>query len=485
MARASLPIGNGFYGGDSLPVSAQSCINLFVKASQAPALADLVPTGTPGTTFLASSGTLSTDANRGAWTFNEVPYFVNGNQLCRLESDLSTMTELGEIPGSGRVVMVDNGAQMCILVPGGSSTGYIFTEDPDTLVEITDPDFRANGNPQHVVFVDSYFVFITDSKRFIVSGLNDGLTYNALDFGSAEADPDKIVSAVVHKNQLFIAGSQTIEAFQNIGGGDFPFQRNGVFLNYGVAGQHTLVPTGDSFFFIGSGKNGDVSIRKWDGGEAPRASTDAVDSLLKKFTPQEISESFAYAYTSEGRDFVCFALPTTTIVLEEGTGLWHERRSTLRSPVVGQFIETRSRVNSLVVAYGKFLVGDSQDGRVGEYTKEDYGEYGGDIHRTLTLQPLHNTGAPFFIASLELTVESGVGNDKVPDPSITLFMSKDGGKTFDGGKSRKIGKKGEYTRRVIWRRLGRVPRFVVFKFAMSDQVKPVIIQLLADIQGGS
>jgi len=37
----------------------------------------------------------------------------------------------------------------------------------------------------------------------------------------------------------------------------------------------------------------------------------------------------------------------------------------------------------------------------------------------------------------------------------------------------------------IWRRNGRAARFEVFRFTMSDSVKPVIIQLTAEIIQGT
>jgi hypothetical protein len=113
--------------------------------------------------------------------------------------------------------MADNGTQLMILVPGGD--GFIYNEaDGTPFQQILDAGFTANGAPEIVVFVDGYFVATTDSKTFISSAVNDGLSWNALDAGSAEADPDAIRSAFVFQNQLFIFGSETIEAFQNVGG---------------------------------------------------------------------------------------------------------------------------------------------------------------------------------------------------------------------------------------------------------------------------
>ena len=76
------------------------------------------------------------------------------------------------------------------------------------------------------MFVSGYFLFTTDNKRFIISALNDGLSYNPLDVGTAEADPDDIAGVVVHKNQVFMLGTEVTEVFQNepVGSG-FPFQR--------------------------------------------------------------------------------------------------------------------------------------------------------------------------------------------------------------------------------------------------------------------
>ncbi len=159
---------------------------------------------------------------------NGVPYFVIAGRLYSMAADF-TLTFIGEIAGDTRVSMADNGTQLLVLVPNGN--GYIYNHVADTFAQITDSDFTANGNPQLVVYIDGFFCLTTDSKKFIVSALNDGLSYNALDFGTAESDPDEIVAPIVFKNQLFIGGSQTIEAFQNIGGADFPFQRTGLFLS--------------------------------------------------------------------------------------------------------------------------------------------------------------------------------------------------------------------------------------------------------------
>jgi hypothetical protein len=80
-------------------------------------------------------------------------------------------------------------------------------------------------------------------------------------------------------------------------------------------------------------------------------------------------------------------------------------------------------------------------------------------------------------------MESGVGDLVTLDPQIRMSFSKDG-RSFSDESSRSIGKIGVYSRRSIWYRLGRFPRMAVFKFVMSDQVKPVFIKLEARMRGG-
>ena len=482
MARTPLPIANGFYVSDSRPLSDQECVNWYVNIPQAPALATETLFGTPGSTEL--SPTVATrEVNRGADVLETLPYFVNGNVLYR--EDLTTVsgvetftpTPLGAIEGTGRVWMAHNDTQLCVLVPGGK--GYIFTTGPDTLTEITDLDFRANGEPQAVVFIDGYFAFTTDSKKWIVSALNDGLAYNALDFSTAESDPDEIVAPHVFNNQIFIGGSQTLEAFQNIGGADFPFVRTGLFVPKGIAAPFTIISTSNSFMWIGGGENESPAIWELQGNIPVKVSTTAIDTILQRTSSADVAATFAWSYAQAGAYFVGFALTDTTVVYDVITQRWHERKSRIVD-FNGNAQTVRSRINSVVKAYGRLLVGDSQDGRIGHLDRDVYTEYEGTIIRRVATQPFQNNMDSFKVPFIELTMEAGVGNDACPDPVVTMERSLNG-KTWKDGRRRHIGKKGEFKKRTIWRRNGRAARFETFAFTLSDPVKPVIMQLTADI----
>ena len=402
---------------------------------------------------------------------NGVPYFVIGASFTvwlltsRLDRSLGNS-------GVGRVSMADNGTQLLLLVPGGN--GYIYNHVADTFAQITDADFTANGNPQQVVFIDGFFCLTTDTKKFIVSALNDGLSYNALDFGTAESDPDEIVAPIVFKNQLFIGGSQTIEAFQNIGGADFPFQRTGLFLSKGISSPFSIQSIQDTFVFVGAGTNESPAIWALNGNNVAKISTTAIDKELSALTEAQILDIYSWAYAEKGAYFVGFALPGTTLVYDTISKRWHERKSFVDGSL-GAY-----RVNALVRAYNQLWAGDLVDGRIGLLAQNVYTEYDTEIRRTIVTQPFQNNMDSFVLPELELTVESGVGNSSAADPKVGLERSVDG-KIWSDARYRSIGKVGEYNRRVIWNRNGRASRFELFRFTISDPVKPVFIQMTADI----
>lgn len=476
-----LNITGGFYESDSLPVSAQRLVNAYVNVPQTTgAYSNEVIFGTPGISQLATTGTIS-QINRGAWVMAGIPYFVNGTSLQSVDVD-GNLSLLGTITGTGRVSMADNGTQLCILVPGGS--GFIWNEGTTTFATITDADFTANGNPQHVRFNDGFFVFSTDTKQFIISALNNGLAYDALDVGTAEADPDVIVAPWTFNGRVYMLGSETIEPFRNIGGAQFPYQRiDGGILSAGLFSPFSLVDGDKHFYWIGGGKNEKASIWRSNGNTPEKISTTAVDSLIQGVTDDELEDIFSWSYSEEGAFFIGFHLPDTTIIYDEINGRWHERTSEVL--VRGETTTIGWRVASMVTAFGDVLVGDTIDGRIGTLNTDLFTEYDDDrIKRRIITQPFGNQNDTFFMPSLELTMESGVGNAAEPDPQVRLSISRDGGSIYSPERTRGVGKTGERKRRQIWNKNGRISRTDVLQWEFSAPCKFVAIRADARLKAG-
>lgn len=458
-----LDISNGFYQAESLESMNSVCQNVYPKAVR-------LPNGevtwklirTPGIVIFTFPGNMEFP-NRGMFAIDDEPYAVNGNKFYRVESPLPV--EIGDISGTGQVSLAYNGTQLMILVPGG--TGYIYTVATDTLAEITDPDFTANGNPQYVIFIDGYFMCSTDSKTFIISALNDGTSWNALDFGSAEADPDPIVGLFNFKNEAYIFGSQTCEAFQNVGGSGFPFQRNGLILNKGLSSPFSIVESANTFMWIGSGDNEENAVYALQGAGTVKLSNPAIDQILRNLTADEVASILAFTYMQDGSFFACWTLPNVTIVYDTTENRWHTRVSNLFGPQTAW-----SAVNVIETSEGLLcgsLLNNENGSFIGRLDPDEEEEYGVPIFKEWdALQVTKVDKRVFSCPQVELSIDN---NDTTGD--VEMAISRDG-YTLGPYRARTIAGNNNRRQRLKWRRNGRYTDYLRFRFRTTAAVEAVL-----------
>jgi hypothetical protein len=468
-----IDISAGFNKGQSPLIQNQECINLYPVIMERPGLTQVALRSIRGITEVANAGGDSYFA-RGVIVAGQTPYLVLGDGLYSMDA-MENLTYLGAIPGITEVSMATNGGQVMILEPGGS--GFIFTIATGILVQITSVNFRANGNPQIVVFIDGYFVCTTDTRRFTVSSLNDGLTWAALDFGTAESDPDDIVAPAVVSNTLVIFGTVTGEQFQNIGGSGFPFQRTGFVLEKGLSARFSLVTGDGKAFFVGRGKQEAPAIWAASANGAQKISTAAIDQLLNSLNSAQISAIKGWSYAENGESFIGFTLPNTTIVFDLVTGIWAERKS-----YIGNVLKAW-RPHSVFNAYGKMFVTDRVDGRIGMFTDTTNTEYGNRIIKRLVVAPFSAESFAFFVPMIEITMETGLLALDATDTTIDLEQSDDC-KTWDRIRPRSVGATGQYKQRVFWNRNGKANRFRSWRLTTSVDTRIVIASMKATIIRG-
>jgi hypothetical protein len=418
-----------------------------------------------------------------------VGYFINGSRLYSVTA-AGVIVDIGTITGAGRVSLANNGQFLVIVVPGGDAFAY--DNDADTLAQITDVDFITAST---VVFKDGFFVFsAADGSVFFNSALNDPFTYDALDFGTAEINPDRIVALHVNHNELFVPGEKTIELFQNVGGAGFPFQRiPGANIQKGVYAKFSLAEFDNTFVFVGGGENEEAAIWKVTGSSSvQKISTSAIDNAIQKFNESEIEKAFSWTYQEGGNFFVGFTfessrIPSKTFVYDattsalSGGSTWHERQTGVT--------DNRWRVNSMIRLGGKLLVGDQIDGRIGELDLETFDEYGDVLFWLKSTSPFSNQGKRSFFGEIEVFMEAGVGltTGQGSDPIVRMAFSDEGGApgTFSSEFSRNYGKIGKRKQRTIWRRQGDIPNQRVLQLSGSDPVKRNILKLEANAESGT
>lgn len=458
-----LPFADGFYIDESLPVAAQECVNLFPRKNEV--TGDMYLRGTPGISLLDDG---LAGVCRGQILCNGVPYFVAGDTLYKV-NEAFQIIPVAIVPGVETLVCAHNGTWIVLLVPGGDAWAY--NVETELLSPIDHPNFREHGDPLYVSYIDGYFVFVT-GKRFIISEINDPLTYTALDFGSANANPDTSTCSFVVGNQLFIGGPSSIEGFQNVGGAGFPFVRSGVFISIGVLFPSSIVPIAGGIVFIGIEQSGRRSVYFFSGSGVQELSTRPISRMLHESTQTEIT---SWSYGSDGDLFVGIKLDHADMVYNFTTQRWH-RVATMRDGINGPW-----RTKEIVSAYGKFLCLDREEPICGLLDYEVFDEYTHPIVRQFVTRPFRNQGKPFSVSMMELLPEAGVGSIESPNPQVVMERSLDA-KTWMAPRAAPMGLLGRFRNHTIWRRIGRSFNRELFRFTFSDKVKVVVIGLEAEFR---
>jgi hypothetical protein len=456
------------YTERSSNLNAQTCVNLFPVSGGPDGKTPTALYRTPGLTAFTTVGTT---AVRGMHVFAGTLFAVSGATLYAVDA-AGTAAPKGTLnTAAGRVAFADNG-QVMALVDG--SDGWIW--DGNVLARITDPDFPA---ATRIAFNGGYFVFDAPATagRFMVSGLyaTDPADFvSALDYATAEADPDSLAAIRSVEGHLWLLGENTAEVWYPSGEA-FPFNPvGGARLDRGCAAPWSAAQAGDALLWLARDRQGRVQVVMSQGFQVGAVSTPALEHAIAGYAT--ISDATAYAYHQEGHTFYVLSFPTAdaTWAYDLTTGLWHRRGGW--DGQNGRY--TRHRGDAYAYFGRRHLVGDWQTGKVYALDPGAYTDDGATLRCERTAPAVWADHKRVFFHALTLDVEAGVGDARTPAPVVLLDWSDDGGHTWsadrtgalDGG----LGATGEYARRLAWRRLG-AARQRYFRVAVSDPVKVAIL----------
>ena len=431
--------------------SSARLVNMYAEAAPAGAPNPVLLRSAPGVRPLVSL----TGGGRGLYSCALGVFAVAGQTLYRIAS---TATALGTVSGQGRATFADNTTQLAVSADG---VGYVYSGSG--LAAISDGDFTSR-RPGVVVGVDGYALWVDKgSGRFFGSDLLDFAAYEALDNAVAEADADRVVTAVVTQRQVALIGERTTELWYNSGANGFPFERvPGGVIDLGGLAEHGACRLDNTVFWLAS----DRTARALRGSTPQRVSTHGVEEAWRKYAT--VSDCQCFPITQQGHLWIVFRFPTAgrAWVYDVSTNEWHERESYLSLPW---------RVCAAAEWEGVTYVQNADTGSVGILDAATFTEWGETLRGEWTYQSVYGGGRRMFHEELELGADMGVGlaTGQGSDPLVTLQVSDDAGKTWRTFPMRFMGRMGEYGRRIRWHRLGSASRRV-YRMAVSDPV-PVTI----------
>lgn len=460
----------------SRPANAQRRMNLYYELQQDRDRALMVAYKTPG---LASPFVDFGDTSvRGViWPpASDFVFFVHRGVFWQVDN-AGSATSRGTIGTvSGKVRMAQDGRYIG-LVDGDKGYSYDLDNPATPLAEITDSDFPDGATD------------ISWQSGFWLAELDDQLyqsDYGSVtswpgDFASAESNPDHIMRHVADEDDVKIFGEDSIEFWQHTGGPDFSFERiPGTTQKWGLAAKHSIAPLDDSFAFLTTNRQGQVTAAVLRGYKVQRISNHDLEAKWAKYS--NFSDAVGGSYMLDGHPMYVVSFPTGDetwmydATLPPGLG-W----SQLQSHGLN-----RHRSELYFNYLGRNYVTDYSSGKVYRLSTDSFSDNGEPIRWLISGRHVHDGFRKIGVSRFQLDIETGVGlaTGQGSDPQVMLRISRDGGRTWGNERSRSIGKVGEYEKRVIWDKCGRGRDFV-FEVSGTDPVKTAILGAGIQLRGGS
>jgi len=337
-------------------------------------------------------------------------------------------TSLGTVAGSG-VPSFAGGENELLVCRGSTMRSYNGTN----IANVVFPD---SASVTAVDYIGSLFVAIRAStQKFYWSSPLDGRTWAALDFASAEREPDLLLDIKALGDNIWLFGQSTVETWQHTGDAALPFTRlEQVAFDKGIHSTGAVVKADNTLVFVGSNS----SVYRI--GDVPeRISTHAIEERILDSTNVKM-----FTFQLEGHEFVCVRLDTETLAYDMATGEWCEFQSS-----GGQWIVAAAAMVGKVAYLGHQTTGQLMGW-------DEWDDMGASLERRFTAaQPL-DTITPVY--SVALWTNPGQTPLTSPtsgyDPLLYMRYSRDAGQTWSAYDSCKLGQQTQYRVRPEFRALG-------------------------------
>lgn len=449
-------------------VSAKQIINMFCEKRPAGEKSTLVAYRTPGLVLFSDFG--GTSPARGARyveTINKA-YVVVSNVLYEVDT-LGAFTNRGTLlTSSGRVSMSDNGVQVMIV---DGTYGYIYNTNTLVFAQITDVDFPAN--PTTVTYLSRRFdVTFLNSSRHYWSDIDDGLSWDTLNFANAEASPDPIAATWANSGQLILLGTSTTEFWGDSGTLDQAFIAiKGTANEWGLAATNSVAKYDNSIAMLIRNRMGQVMVAQMAGYLPKKISNPDIDEIINAYST--VNDATAYSYMLGGHPMYVISFPTVgaTWLYDGSTSIWSQLQS---------YGFTRHR-GEFSFSFGlKTIVADSASGKLYQLTDTVYTDNGDQIESILVSETVASPDLDRLpLDKFRVDMQVGMGSTAVPFPQVGLSVSRDNGHTYGAEQLRDIGPIGNYANTADWNRLGEARNFV-FKLRVTDAFPFTLISAMAN-----
>lgn len=445
--------------GKSRTASAQRHLNLYCELQPESEKSRVVFYGTPG---LDLEATLGAAPVRGWIAIGNLYYAAQGENFFSVNSS-GSRTLLGTLDTtSGRVDMAYNGT--LILITTGTS-GYTFTISGSTFAIISDADFPDTARTC-AWLAGNFIVDDGVDDEFFISPT--GTAWDALDFATAESNPDGLSRVFADNGELILFGYKTTEFWGTIGEADFAFAPiKGATQEFGLIARWSVCQFNSGVAALMTNAGGEAQVVFIKGYVPTPISSQEIDSIINRYGT--ISDASFYAYNLGGHPMLQCNFPT------EGKSWLYDASTTLWSPLESGMAGARHRGELQLNYQNKSLIADWETGLVYNLAPDTYTDNGVAIAREIIGRHFFKGDEEVTIDRLYVDMQTGVGltTGQGSAPQVMLQVSVDNGHTYGNELLASMGAMGKYGVRVVWRALGMALDWV-FKIRITDPVKVVI-----------
>ena len=413
-----------------------------------------------------------TGRGRGSILWNGTVYWVIGRSLVSIRDD-GLMVVIGDVGDDGNdVTMIYSFDRLGIA--SNRRLYYLFN---GALTQVTDSNL---GDVIDVTWMDGYFI-TTDGSAIVVTELNDPTAVDPTKYGSSEANPDPILGLIVIRQELMALNRYTIEVFNDVGGAGFPFQRNpGAMIEKGSVGTKTFCRFDQVVAFMGSGSDEPCSVYLGAGGTATKIATREIEDIIGEYSELELSRSVVNYRMNRKHQNLVVHLPRHTLVYDAAatlvmsTPVWYTLSSSID-------LTKALQGRHFLFAYGKWLIDDVVQPRIGELKDDIFTQYGNDVGWRFDTLLVFNEAKSAIVHSLELTGTPGHAQLN-SDPCCFLSWTQDG-ETWGDERMISLGRQGRRSKRVAYRPKIKMENLMSFRYRGANASIVSFMRLDAELEG--
>lgn len=392
----------------------------------------------PGLSLFAAS---SQTGFRGQILVGNTLYTAWSGKASRLTSGSVETLLTGSLTGAEKVFFARNNAATPDIVCVAPGTGA-FTVTSSAVTSFADPNI---GAPNSVCFMDSFFIFSYGDGTLRASG-QSAVTINTLDKTTAQSKPGGLTRCLPFNGQLVALGPAFGEVYANTSNPvGFPFTRSYV-LQRGLLSPYAIAGHEDGFGSALIWVADDNSVVQHNGSPVPlKISSPDLERLIAGVSDKTTLE--ASVYIAQGHPKWVISGPTFTWEFDLGSQKWNEKASHL---------QMRWRGIGGCSAFGKWIVGDTNGGRLLYVNETAFDEYLNPLVMQLESGPVANFPNRTKVARADFNFVTGVGIATGVDPTATnpqvgVSWSQDLGVTWSEESLRDLGRQTTPSRIIMLR----------------------------------